>query len=215
MAPNLYIYIDESGDFGFSGKGSRYFILGAIVTRNNKCVERIPHKIRKKFLKKKKRDIPELKSNKSSKNIRKKVIEELIKCGDITVLYIYIDKRKTFNYIRKTPSYKAYHYNYLIKQLLSLIPKEFFYYHNKLIIIMDSYFNKRIRRQRLENYIKKFLKYIKEVKIYQIDSRVNNGLQVVDFVTHAFFRYKERNDPYIYNILKNASNINVIERQIY
>ena len=40
METELYIYIDESGDLGYSSDSSNYFVMGAIVTKNKRCIEK-------------------------------------------------------------------------------------------------------------------------------------------------------------------------------
>ncbi len=52
----VYLYIDESGDLGFSRGGSKYFILSCVKMDNeetNKQFRRIPKKIRQRMLSKK------------------------------------------------------------------------------------------------------------------------------------------------------------------
>ncbi len=59
-----YIYIDESGNLGFSKKGSKYFVISAIVINDEetqKKFKRIPKKIRQRKLKKSLKKQSELK----------------------------------------------------------------------------------------------------------------------------------------------------------
>ncbi len=99
LLTELHIYVDESGDLGFKGGGSRYFVIGAIITKNNKCVEKIPKKIRGRVLKKSKKDIPELKAHNSSKKVRMKVLEMLAKCKEPAIIWLWIDKKHTYEHI--------------------------------------------------------------------------------------------------------------------
>ena len=78
-----YIYIDESGDLG--KHGSEYFVIAAIVTDNPLKLERIVKKVRQRKLKKRIREMPELKANKSDRVVRESVLKK--KNGNKTWIY--------------------------------------------------------------------------------------------------------------------------------
>ena len=80
----IFSYIDESGDFGFEKRlgTSRFFILCCTVVQDLNSiydVRRIIKKVRKNLLRKKKRDIPEIKASNSSERIKKYVLLRLSK----------------------------------------------------------------------------------------------------------------------------------------
>ena len=218
METKLYIYIDESGDLGYSSGSSNYFVMGAIVTKNNRCIEKIPKKIRQRVLKKSKRKVPEIKANKSNERLRKKVLEELRKCKDTAVIWLWIDKRHTYDHVKRSPSNKAYHYNYLMGRVVELVPYSLINSVRKIILVIDMYFKaKRVRREELERYLRNTV--LKKnpnisVDVVQIDSAANKGLQVVDFVTYSFFRCIERDDCQYTEILE-SSEMTLIKKQIY
>lgn len=64
-----YIFIDESGDLGKDG--SRYFVISAISTHNAFSLSRIIKKARQKLLRKKLREVSEIKAYNSSDRMRK------------------------------------------------------------------------------------------------------------------------------------------------
>ena len=218
MSGVLYTYIDESGDLGYSHKSSSHFVMGAIVTKNRRCVEKIPKKIRQKVLKKSKRRVPELKANSSDERVRKKVLEELSKCKDTGIIWLWINKKHTYERVKRTPDTKAYHYNYLMGRIVELVPYSLIQDVGKITLLIDLYFkSKRVRRDELEKYLKKLVlrkKMNVSVDVLQIDSVTNNGLQVVDFVAYAFFRCIERGDCIYQNIL-DSSELTIIKKQIY
>ena len=59
----MKIYVDESGDLGFGPRASRYFVLAALVVRDEQKIRRCFKKIRQRNLKKSFRDLPEFKYN--------------------------------------------------------------------------------------------------------------------------------------------------------
>lgn len=54
------VFVDESGDLGFGSGSSRYITIGALITDCPDDVRRIPLHIRKRKLKKRLRQKPEL-----------------------------------------------------------------------------------------------------------------------------------------------------------
>ena len=68
-----FIYIDESGDLGNNTRKGEYFIVTAVKVDKDEidiALRRIPKKIRRKELKKKMKETPELKFSNSSEKIR-------------------------------------------------------------------------------------------------------------------------------------------------
>jgi hypothetical protein len=59
------IYIDESGDLGFTGRSSPYFVIAALIVHNPLTIRRCFAKIRRNKLKKKYKKLPEFKFNNS------------------------------------------------------------------------------------------------------------------------------------------------------
>ena len=214
----LYIYIDESGDLGYSEDSSNHFVMGAIATRNRKCVEKIPKKIRQRVLKKSKKKVLELKANNSDERVRKKILQELSKCSDTNIIWLWIDKRNTYDYVKSTPKTKAYHYNYLMGRVVELVPYSLLSNIGVAKIVIDMYYKaKAVRREELEKYLRNEVfkkKTNVHVDVIQKDSIADNGLQVVDFVAYALFRCVERGDCIYRNIL-DSSKLIIIKKQIY
>jgi len=113
---------------------------------------------------------------------------------------------------------KVYHYNYLVGRIVDLIPYEYFHGIGKITIYLDLYFSrKKVRRKELEKYIKdrfSFKGLFFNIEVKQMDSATNNGLQVVNFVAYAFFRYLEQEDESMMDTL-HKSELTVIKKQIY
>jgi len=64
MNPPVYIYLDESGDLGFSSRSSKYFVIAALLTKDRLQIEKCITKVRKERLPKKYKKISELKYHK-------------------------------------------------------------------------------------------------------------------------------------------------------
>ncbi len=182
-----YLYIDESGDLGFKGKGSDYFILTCVKIddeKTNQDFSRIPKKVRQKILSKKQKKLPELKFSNSSEEVRIEFLKRVAKLN-IEIYAIIIEKSKTFSELKDNLPIL---YNYLIKILLE---KPLNKLHNNLhlFICLDRCMSFP-QRQNFENYIKtEFLSIFQKLPKVDIShecSNQNNCLQALDFTCGAF-----------------------------
>lgn len=198
----LYIFVDESGDLGFSEKASKYFILSALVTRNHIVVGRIIKKVRQRTLKKKLSQVPELKFSRSPENVRKKVLDLLVK-QDVEIWYVCLRKDRVYERLK---SQHNIIYNYLtgfIVERIPLMPIK------SVKIVVDKSLSK-INRDKFNEYLKnkhifitqKIGKLPVSISIDHVDSCADPCLQVVDFVSGAIFRKHEFGDPQFYDIIK-------------
>jgi hypothetical protein len=90
---NCHVFVDESGDFGFSGKSSKYVILAAIFSEDVRRLERIPRRIRAENLKSRalRSDI-ELKFNSAFPQTRMRLLESVTELPCICIGSIVLDK---------------------------------------------------------------------------------------------------------------------------
>ena len=87
----LYMFVDESGYLG--PRGSNFFVIACLSTTNVKPIENIIKRVRERKLKKKWREVAELKANSSSPEIRIAVLNRLVKC-ECEIGLIVIDKKQ-------------------------------------------------------------------------------------------------------------------------
>jgi hypothetical protein len=182
-----YVYIDESGDLGFDHGGTRFFIITALLAKDEKTnaqLLRISKKVRERSLTKQVMKTSELKFSNSSPLIRERFLSRMDKL-DVDVFSLIIEKRFTDKRLQeKLPVL----YNYLIKILLEKI------FHNislreKVIVCLDRSMSAS-QRMNFETYVSTALldifRVLPEVEIRHEDSSRNGGLQVVDFACGAF-----------------------------
>lgn len=162
----MHVFIDESGDLG--SKGSRFFILIALMINDEKECTQILKRARNKKMKKTLSRIPELKGCNSNERIRKFVFSKIskLKCK---IIYLAIKKRKI-------ESQKQLY----VKLLTRLITEVSLQNPEPLQVTLD-------RTSLLQG-----LSFIKNRKI--LDSQNSTGLQIADFVAWALFRHFEYND---------------------
>lgn len=182
-----YIYIDESGDLGFSKKGSDYFILTCVKIDNeetNQSFRRIPKKVRQRKLSKKHKKLAELKFSNSSNEIRTNFLSRAAKLN-LEIYSVIIKKDKTYGKLQNNLSIL---YNYLIKILLE-DPLRKLRDSLHLHICLDRCMSIS-QRENFENYIKteffSIFQKIPKVDIIHESSTQNECLQVLDFICGAF-----------------------------
>src|SRR3989344_9462781 len=96
-----YLFLDESGELGFKLTSSRYFLI-AILSCDEyeiKRVKKIIKRIRTRKLKKKLKELVELKANNTSKQIREAVLKKLNSLS-IEIYTIILDKRQVYGYLK-------------------------------------------------------------------------------------------------------------------
>ena len=179
-----YIYLDESGDLGFRGKGSTYFILTCVKIqdeRTNLLFKRIPKDVRQRSLAKKTKKTSELKFSNSSVLIRERFLSRVAKL-DIEIYSLIVNKEYTQ---QKLKDNLPVLYSYLIKILLENVITP----NNKIHICIDRCMSSS-QRSNFENYINTEFLYkfnkVPELTILHENSNSNEALQVIDFICGAF-----------------------------
>jgi len=182
-----YIYIDESGDLGFSEKSSRYFIIACAVIDDDKThiqFKRIPKKVKIKKIDKKTRKNAEIKFSNSSPHIRKFFLEAANRLP-IRIYALILNKKHAR---QKIVSNIPVLYNYLIGVLLENASYDQLM-KGKLTICLDRCMS-RDQIGNFEMYAKtEFLKKFNNFPDFSItheSSSSNECLQVVDFICSAF-----------------------------
>ncbi len=193
-----YIFLDESGELGFKENVStRFFTITLLVcgVREEQELQRIIKKIRQRTLKKKLKESSEIKWHNSNEDIRIKVLNKLITIS-LEVLTIILDKFKVYEYL-KDKKHKLY--NYLSKLILAECSMG-----DSFELIVDRSKNKRSLREDFDRYIRTNFKELGfNIPIKHEDSRINGGLQVLDFISGAVFNKYEFNNTKYYDIIKS------------
>ena len=199
MVKLKYIFIDESGDLGFSLKSSRFFIISALIVGDPFQIDRIIKNMRRNKFKKELSSINEIKANKSSPQIRKYLLEKINSISDIKIFHVVLEKNKVKSNFLKNNKHKLY--NFIAGELA------------KNIIMNDIDFEIRIDKSKgkiflindFDLYFKKqFYKNSKNIgcQIFHSYSHNFSGLQLVDFIVWSIYQKFERNNPTYNEIIK-------------
>ena len=134
----IYIYIDESGDLGFSEKSSNYFIIAGVKINDEKVRLKFEHilvKIKKKKLKIKEKKKSEFKFS-NSKFRREEILTEISNLN-LGIYALIIEKNKIQE---KLKGKKTTLYKYLLKNLLEMILSNI-KFNEKIKIYIDKSLN--------------------------------------------------------------------------
>ncbi|MGV8177006.1 MAG: DUF3800 domain-containing protein [Candidatus Bilamarchaeaceae archaeon] len=191
-----FLFIDESGDLG--KLGTKYFTIVVLAIHEPKHLVRIIKQARERKLKKKLKELPELKANNSDDHVRKYILEKINAC-DCSISAVVIPKDKIREYLF---DHKNKLYNYLCGILMEQISLNV----DIVDITIDKRDNNKLLRDDFNNYIEGKIKgRRKEIKvcIKHLESHSSNELQAVDFVAWAVHRKFTYGDSQYYDIIKS------------
>ncbi|MFA6530468.1 MAG: DUF3800 domain-containing protein [Candidatus Micrarchaeia archaeon] len=191
-----YIFIDESGDLGKFG--SRYFTIVALTTNDIKHISRIIKRLRERRLKKKLKELPEIKANNSDDDTRRYILTKLAG-AECSISAIAIPKIKIRDDLFEN---KEKLYNFLSGMLFEHITLRA----DRLEITIDKKNGNRLLMDDFNQYL--LSKILKKwpaipVNIKHLESHASNELQAVDFVAWAINRRFCYNDFTYYDLIKS------------
>lgn len=206
MDSALFIFVDESGNFDFSPKGTKYFVLSAVSTLNPLNKEKLDE-IKYEFLKRG-LDIEYFHASEDKQIVRDEVFRFIKKLQDIEIDSVIVQKNKAnpslyLDQKGKKITHKGDRiYEIALRALLRYIFKR---YRSKkdaeeVIVILSSIFTKN-KRELISSVVKKSLKkdFPKPFHIYFHDSKSDKNSQVSDYCSWAIYVKWERRElrPYI------------------
>jgi len=204
IAP-VKIYIDESGDLGFTERSSPYFVIAALIVHDPLAIRRCFAKVRRNKLKKKYRELPEFKFNNSGPEIKKRILS-CIASADVDIAYCVLRKEQVYLHLRSNHQIV---YNYLTGSLISHIVQRF-HDGGRVEITVDKSLN-GIQREVFDQYLvyKTFEKNqgndLAEIsiEIEHADSKNEPCIQAADFIAGALHYYYRTDDDMFSGIINN------------
>ena len=200
MLNKTFIYLDESGDLGFSKGSSKYFIISFIAmdAKTNFTLKREIIKIKKKY--KIGKGI-EIKGNRSNHSLRTDILKSI--CSLPIEIYSITTKKQGINKSLREDT--NIFYNYMVN--LILVPYIEQSKISNLCLIADLRINKVSKGMRFGNYLKYKIfcensLYNVKIDIEYLDSFTSYGLQAVDFVAYGLFKNYEHADNGYYKTLE-------------
>lgn len=197
-----YIFLDESGDLGFSKKSSKWFLFTLVVVGDHRKLEKIIKKARKSLKKKHKHKFSELHAYHCDDITRTRVLKSLAET-DLSVVTTVLNKKKVHIDLQNQ---KNYLYNFTANIILErLINTKLINKNQEISLVVDRKDTKKSLRENFISYITNamFKQGHKNFKMSLSTSHDSKGIQAVDFVSWAIFRKYEQGDYEFYEIIKN------------
>lgn len=199
----IYVFIDESGDLG--SRGSKYFVLSALMVKDYSFLDRIIKNMRRHKFKKELHKASEIKANKSSDELIIYMLKKLNEVEDARVLYIILEKKKVYSKYLKDNKHRLYNY------VAGKLAKEIILDNVDVEIRIDKSKGKQILRDDFDNYFLNCLNersIINKATIYHSYSHSWSGLQFADILAWACFQKFEHNDSKFIDLVK-------LEQEVY
>ena len=191
-----HIYLDESGNLGFSEKSGTYFIVAGLCVDQSKTVDRCIKNARTGLTKKYKKN--ELKFSNSSDANRTRVLR-CISNRDVSLSYLALNKKWVPYDLRENIPLL---HTYMIGQLLSNVLSSMSV--NRINVIIDKFLHSK-KIDGFNDYMDS--KVSVNMNIEHVSSDGNNGIQAVDFVAGAVNRKYRGNGEEHYNLIENKIDI--------
>lgn len=181
-----YVFIDESGDLGFkSDRGSSHFIITALIVDDIQSLDRIIKHFRRYTFKTELKKSSEIKGNKSSAVLKKKLLKQLNELDGVQVIHIFFEKQKLKNHYLRDDTHKLY--NCVAGKIVKYFPQEC----EMFEIWIDKSKGKHFLREDFNQYFQKKLGEAGSFSIRAIhhsDSGAWSGLQFVDVLAWAEYQ---------------------------
>jgi hypothetical protein len=191
-----HIYLDESGNLGFSEKSGKYFIVAGLCVDESKTVDRCIKNARTGLSKKYKQN--ELKFSNSSDANKRRVLH-CISLRDVSLSYLALNKDWVPYDLRQNIPLL---HTYMIGQLLNNVLSDMSI--TRINVIIDKFLHSK-KIDGFNDYLDNNVSV--KMNIQHVSSDGNNGIQAVDFVAGAVNRkYRGYGNEY-YELIENKIDI--------
>lgn len=181
----MEIYLDESGNLGRLGarasKVDPYFVIAALIVRDDLPIKRCIKDIRRRKIKKKYKVRSELKFSNSDETIRRRILE-CVGRTDNDIAFALLRKYQVDEDLRDKPQVV---YNYLCKQLLYRIVTKYELGGTINIIVDRSLYG--VQRENFNDYVEGRIgvRLPARIEVSHVDSKQCPCVQAVDFLLQA------------------------------
>lgn len=199
--------MDESGCLGFDfskSKPTKYFIITFIFTNSNRPLEKIV-KSTFQFMpaKHRKSHSGVLHFHKEQPRIRLKLLNELKRKDNISIMAIILNKSKVHTRLQDE---KSILYNFVTNILLDrILTKKLVPTNEPVYLVASRRETNKFLNENFEQYISNTINHNHKVLIHPIikTPHQEKALQVVDAASWSIFRKYEHQDESYYNIIKD------------
>jgi hypothetical protein len=204
MGDSVYIFLDESGDLGFTSAGSRYFVLSSVIMQRPFDLYRALEDLRYTCLEEGS-EFEYFHCTNNTRSVRDRVFD-LLGSGMTgkTLDSLIIEKPKTGPALRHEDRFYPEMLAYLLRYVLN---RPAIKAASEVIVITDTPPLRR-RRNATEKAVKtslaKMLPRGIPYRIVHHSSQAHYGLQIADYCSWAIFRKYETGDRSAYDRIRSA-----------
>lgn len=210
---SLFIFIDESGNFDFSPKGTKYFVLSAVSTLNplgKEKLEEIKYDLMKNGT-----DLEYFHAAEDKQSARDLVYGFIEKMEDIEIDSVIVQKNKTnpslyISEKKKKAKKGEKLYTIALQALLQYIFRR---YNNsvkidQVVIVLSSIFDAN-KRELIKKTIKIYLKQIfsNPFYLYFHENRSDKNTQIADYCCWAIYKKWTDGEIRPYNAVEKGNKI--------
>ncbi|PKN01783.1 MAG: hypothetical protein CVU77_02260 [Elusimicrobia bacterium HGW-Elusimicrobia-1] len=203
MGGHLYIFLDEGGNLDFSARGTKYFVMTAIVKTRPfdayKELAEIKYDLIESGL-----DLEYFHASEDRQIVRDVVFRVIKKHLDVILDSLVVEKRKVDPVLRAEERFFPEMLGYLLKYVLGCCELSGY---DEILIFTDAIPLKR-KREAIEKAIKKVLKRVvppfTKYRIFHHASKSSYDLQIADYCNWSIFRKWESGDARSYDIISSA-----------
>jgi len=205
------VYVDESGDLGFSEKASKVFIIAYVIPYQEWALRTALKRLVKRLRRKRKFSGAELKFSRDSDEVRQIVFKKIIASEKpelkIDIGLVVIEKGAVKKELRDKPPilYNYLAVNYVVTNILAG------YSPSNLKFVVDKSMDKSAR-EAFNEYVNKKIFWkanveyaipVPKVEVLHMASYEEPCLQLADYIAGATFRKFQHGDSRFYNMLKD------------
>lgn len=187
---SLFMFIDESGNFDFSARGTTHFLMAGVVALEPYLTSVLMQRLRYKMLAQG-HDIEYLHASEDRQVVRDEVFSVLSSIEGLKAHVIYGDKRRAAPSIQSEDRIYYIFAKALIKYLIKVhTPAEY----DQVVVVLDKALNRR-KQGEFEQAVKPLLKELKKpFRLFFHSVRSDYNAQIADYIAWAKFVALERDE---------------------
>lgn len=202
MYGHVEVYIDESGDLGFSRGSTEHFIVAAMAVPKGLPLAMATNKCRRRF-KSSLKGNPEVKFNRCGAPVRRFILEAV---HDLGPTIVWSGVRKSFIPTRLR-SDKDWIWRWVACMAVSEVSRTTSA--RRMDVVVDRRSVKKVARRTMEGEIEEAILgchagvFPPDARVSHVDSFSSAGLQLVDHIAGAVFQHLERGNSSYLEIVKD------------
>lgn len=186
----LYVFLDESGNLDFSAKGTRHYVLAAVVTENPLATSQELQDLKYEHLRND-TDTTYFHASEDKQSTRNDVINRLQRMTNtLNVHYIHAQKNKTYPALQNTADFYGKLGTTLVKFIVTWRTDNY----NKVVIVFDKALTNKEQKAFLSQIKPELKRLGKPYHIYFHQTLLDFNGQIADYFAWAKYVSLERHE---------------------